>query len=488
MAPKHPALAKCAADGDVAPPMRSADSKALRGAKLGVDAHFASERRVSVVLGEARVDAEPSPETKKKVAAAPPASRCDAGTPTRSNGAKTTEGPKETAAMRSVGLDLGSRKISFCEVSNGKVVARATVSRISDLLDRLGPGQPDAWVAIEASRAAWAVHAELEGWGNKVSMLDTTRVRQMGIGQHGKKNDTIDAERMALAVEQRRLPEAHVLSEDRQQLRHLVMTRRTLVESRSTLVTTVRGLATSLGCALPRCESASFAAMMSGGELPDRLRQLASPLLAVFLPTEAKLRELDVRLEEICARDPLAQKLMTAPGVGPVVASMFISVIDGAHRFGNARQVTSYLGLVPRENSSGSSGQRLGAITKQGNPYLRSLLVQSAWVLMRKSNIADPLARWGLAVAERRGRKIAAIAVARRLAAILWAMWKRDVAYDPAHVAELSAGGLALSAAAIAGQAEAMQRSAAKAKERRSRLATREKKSAALAARGVPMT
>ncbi len=213
----------------------------------------------------------------------------------------------------------------------------------------------------------------------------------------------------------------------------------------------------------------------------------AAPLLAVFLPTEAKLRELDVRLEEICARDLLAQKLMTAPGVGPIVASMFISVIDGAQRFGNARQVTSYLGLVPRESSSGSSGQRLGAITKQGNPYLRSLLVQSAWVLMRKSNIADPVARWGLAVAERRGKRIAAIAVARRLAATLWAMWKRDVAYDPVHVAELSAGGLALSAGAIAGQADAMQRSAAKAKERRSRLATREKRSAAQA-RGVPMT
>ena len=385
--------------------------------------------------------------------------------------------------MRSVGLDLGKRKISFCEVENGAVIDRTTVARLGELVSRLGPGRPPARVAIEASRSAWAVHAELVGWGHSVAMLDTTRVRRLGIGHHGRKNDAIDAECIARAVEKGTLPEAHVLSLERQRLRNLVMSRRTLVETRTTLVTTIRGVGTSAGITLPRCDASGFATMLTGQDLPAELQLLIDPLLDVLIATEEKVRGLDQRLEEICASDSLAQLLMTAPGVGPVVASMYISVIDGAKRFRNARQVASYLGLVPSEESSGSR-QRLGAISKAGNSYLRSLLVQAAWVLLIKKNAADPLACWGLAVAERRGRSLAAVAVARRLAGILWAMWRRNVAYDPAHVAELSANGLELSADVIKSQAAAMRRSVVKARDRASRLARRSKQAAAaLAAR-----
>ena len=90
--------------------------------------------------------------------------------------------PQEAAMVRSVGLDLGSRKIAFCEVKNGKVIRRATVESLKQLEGLLGPGSGVARVAVEAGRTAWAIHAELTGWGHDVMLIDTTRVKQMGIG------------------------------------------------------------------------------------------------------------------------------------------------------------------------------------------------------------------------------------------------------------------------------------------------------------------
>ena len=121
--------------------------------------------------------------------------------------------------MRKVALDLAERKISYCEVESGKAIVRRTASSLSLLRDLLGPGRPPARVAIEACREAWHVHAVLEKWGNEVLLVDTTRVRQLGIGQHGRKTDRIDAEVLALAVERGTIPEAHVLSPARQRLR-----------------------------------------------------------------------------------------------------------------------------------------------------------------------------------------------------------------------------------------------------------------------------
>jgi hypothetical protein len=122
-------------------------------------------------------------------------------------------------AMRSIGLDLGVRHIAFCEVKDGKVVDRGAVRSLSQLTSRLGPGAEPANVGFEACREGWHVHDVLEQWGHWPRMLDTTRVRQIGVGQHKRKNDAIDAETIALAIESGRVPEAHVLSPERRALR-----------------------------------------------------------------------------------------------------------------------------------------------------------------------------------------------------------------------------------------------------------------------------
>jgi hypothetical protein len=121
--------------------------------------------------------------------------------------------------MRIVALDLGKRKISYCEVKEGHVHRRLTVSCIETLESELGVDQAAASVAIEACREAWRVHDLLTSWGNKVVVVDTTRVRRLGVGPHGRKTDRVDAEVLALALERGGIPMAHVLSPARRELR-----------------------------------------------------------------------------------------------------------------------------------------------------------------------------------------------------------------------------------------------------------------------------
>lgn len=340
--------------------------------------------------------------------------------------------------MRKVALDLGARKTAYCEVKNGLVVQRATVTSVSSLSSLLGPKEQPAVVAIEACREAWHVHDLLRSWGNEVVLVDTTRSRRLGIGQHGRKTDRIDAEVLALALERGGIPMAHVLSPHRRELRRWLGVRRALVESRANLVTTCRGLAREQGVMLPKCQSALFArkARQFGGEALTVIEPLLKQLDAI----NPELVTAETKLAELCKTEPVVELLTTAPGVGPTIAASFVSVIDDAKRFRSPHHVESYLGLVPSEESSGGK-RRIGAISKKGNPYLRSLLIEGAWVILQRVDRHDPLRLWAEAVTARRGRKIAVTALARRLVGVLWAMWRDSKPYDPAALAAASSRG-----------------------------------------------
>jgi transposase len=366
-------------------------------------------------------------------------------------------------------LDLGAKKIAFCEVAQGKVIDRATVSSFGSLEPVLGPKAAPARVAIEACREAWFIHAKLTEWGNDVLLVDTTRSRQLGIGHNRRKTDRIDAEVMAHAVERGGIPLAHVLSPHRQELRRQLNIRRALVETRSQYVTTIRGLAREHGFEIRSCDPEQFVANVRKKMLlPEVVRTTIEPLLATLEPIEVQLASVEQRLEELCSAEQVVALLMTTPGVGPIVAASFVSVVDEARRFHNAHQVECYLGLVPSEDTTGGK-RRLGAITKRGNGYLRALLVQAAWIILRLPGRTNALQRWGLMIAERRGKRIAVIALARRLAGVLWAMWRDSTVYDPELAASSGARGLRAAAQSIEFQAAALERAATKHRQHRTR-------------------
>jgi transposase len=369
-------------------------------------------------------------------------------------------------------LDLGVKVISYCEVAADAVVQRANVSSVESLESLLGPKAPAARVAIEACREAWFVHAKLTEWGNDVLLVDTTRSRQLGIGQHRRKTDRIDAEVLARAVERGGIPLAHVLSPHRQELRRQLGVRRALVETRSQYVTTVRGLVRERGGVLRLCDTEHFLSNVRKAGLDPHVLHVIRPLLSVLEIIDGQFIQVEQSLEALCAKEPVVLQLTTTPGVGPIVAASFVSVIDDAHRFRRAHQVESYLGLVPSETSSGGK-RRIGGITKHGNSYARALLVQAAWVILRTPNRGDPLRSWGQAIANRRGKRIATVALARRLAGLLWAMWRDGTVYDPELVARSGARGLRVAAQSIESRAAALERAARKVRKHRTPLSSK---------------
>ena len=306
--------------------------------------------------------------------------------PTRSKGA-IEPGAREETVMRSVALDLGKRKISYCEVNDGQVIQRLTISQIETLEAELGVDQASAVVAIEAHREAWHVYDLLTSWGNKVLVVDTTRVRRLGVGQHGRKTDRVDAEVLALAVERGGIPVAHLLSPARRELRRWLGVRRGLVETRAQMITT------ALGQPLKGCVVKLFLTHVRRTTLSPEVSAVLAPLLKTIETVNDECDVAERRLAALAAEEPVIGLLTTVPGVATIVASAFVSVIDDAGRFEHAHQVESYLGLVPGENSSGGK-RRVGAITKQGNRYVRALLIQSAWTILRQDVADDPLRKW----------------------------------------------------------------------------------------------
>ena len=153
----------------------------------------------------------------------------------------------------------------------------------------------------------------------------------------------------------------------------------------------------------------------------------------------------DQAIEDVTAHDERVQRLRTVPSIGPVPAAAFVATIDDVRRFRRAHQVEAYLGLVPRELSSGEH-QRRGRITKAGHARMRWLLIQVAVsILRRRPPQAEALRAWALHIAARRGKHVATVALARRLAGLLYAILRDGTVFDP-HRAPHRAAALTLSA------------------------------------------
>ncbi len=212
--------------------------------------------------------------------------------------------------MRSVGLDLGARHIAYCEVRAGQVVDRVAVTRLEELASRLGKGTAPACVAFEAAREAWHVHDVLTQWGHQPKIVDTTRLKTIGVGQHKRKNDAIDAEHIAMAVDPGRIPEAHVLSPARRQLRKQLSIRQALVETRSQYVVTIRGLARAEGTALPSCSTHNCLDRLQATELDGKIRALIAPLVAALEAIEQQLAHVDDELEQLASTILSASKAL----------------------------------------------------------------------------------------------------------------------------------------------------------------------------------
>jgi transposase len=225
----------------------------------------------------------------------------------------------------------------------------------------------------------------------------------------------------------------------------------------------LRGLGRAADVLLPSCATENFVVKVEESSLDAATRALIAPLLTVLKGVESELAKVEHTLSEIAMKDSITRLLATAPGVGLIVASTFVSVIDEATRFNNAQAIGAYLGLVPSERTTGGpEKRRLGSITKQGNTHARRMLVQAAWRILLSRDLDDPIRQWGDRIAKTRGKRIAVTAIARKLAGVLWAMWRDGTAYDSVGQAKASATGVRRDARSKTMQADALNRAAKK--------------------------
>lgn len=196
-------------------------------------------------------------------------------------------------------------------------------------------------------------------------------------------------------------------------------------------VTIVRGASAALTAIPALLEDADV-------PLPARLRHALALLYGEVRATEHHIAALERELARIAAEDRVIQRLMGIPGVGLLTAIALVATVGHIHAFARARRFASWLGLAPSERSSGTR-RRLGAISKQGDVYLRCLLTHGARAVLlaahRQAKAGRPLTRlqqWALTVRQRRGHNKTAGAVANKLARIIWAVWSRDVEFRAA--------------------------------------------------------
>ena len=216
------------------------------------------------------------------------------------------------------------------------------------------------------------------------------------------------------------------------------MVRDALIRTRTRYVNVVRALTRREGLRVPTGHPEHLERKLTALELDPALADELAPLRVVLEPVNAQIEAADAQLAATAGADERIARLRTVPGIGPVTAVAFVATLDDVTRFRTAHQVAGYLGLTPREYSSGERQQR-GRISKTGSPRMRALLVEAGWRLQRAQDpAAAPLRAWAERVAARRGTKVAAVALARRLASILYALWRDGTTYRPPVVRDVA--------------------------------------------------
>lgn len=339
--------------------------------------------------------------------------------------------------MEHVAIDLGGEESQVCRRgSDGKVLKeeRIKTAELGAYLARLSPSV----VTMETCAEAFVVADKARTSGHEVRVVPASLVKSLGVGAHGVKNDRRDARALSAASCRmaEELPSVHVPSKEARERKALSGMRDALVSSRTRLINTVRGWLRAEARRVPSGQTETFGrrvralAEESQFELPGYVQRQ----LVAIESLDEQIALADKEMEQLAKSDARCRLLMTVSGFGPVVSVMFAAVLDDVHRFREAAQLASYLGLTPGEDSS-SDRQRRTRITKAGSSSLRRLLVQSAHV-MRRCRPDDPLVVWARRIEERRGKRIAVVAIARKLAMIGWAMLRDGKPYEPRRAAK----------------------------------------------------
>jgi transposase len=328
-----------------------------------------------------------------------------------------------------VAIDLGGKESQVCirDGTGGIVLEdRVATAGLRRILDR-----PMARVVLETCAEAFGVADLALEYGHDVRVVPASLVKSLGVGARRTKTDRRDARVLSEVSCRVELPSVHVPSHWSREAKSLCGMRDALVSCRTKIINSVRGYLRRTLKRMPVKGSRTT--------LPKRVRtrfmELGTPVPAHVerqLKTIEQLNENVKQATEDVASwaeaNPTCVRLMTAPGVGALTALRFVAAIDRIERFPDAHHLEAYLGLTPGEDSS-SERKRITSITKAGPTAVRWTLVQAAWTALRVRP-EDPMCSWALQVSRRRGPRVAVVALARKLAGVLYAMWRDGTEYQ----------------------------------------------------------
>jgi len=347
-----------------------------------------------------------------------------------------------SAGPMTIGMDLGDKTSRYCVLGNtGEVVSEGSVPTTKKGMAEQFQKRARCRVAIEVGTHSPWISGLLSHLGFEVIVANARQVQL--ISASSRKNDKMDARllaRLARMDPQLLRPIRH-RSEQAQADLMTIRIRAALVEARTGLVNAARGFAKALGERLPSCDTDSMGVEKLDA-LPATVQPRLRPLLEQIETLTEQIHKLDTSLEQIAQiQYPETELLRQVSGVGTLIALTFVLTIEDRGRFQKSRDVGCYVGLRPQQSESGQSRPQL-RITKEGDRYLRTLLVQGAHCILSRRSPDTDLKRWGLKLAERGGKnakKRALVAVARKLAVLLHRLWVCGEVYEPLRNSQAAA-------------------------------------------------
>jgi transposase len=347
---------------------------------------------------------------------------------------KSSKRSKTRNRSITIGMDLGDKTSQYYVLdSEGEMVREGAVATTKKGMKQRFGSLQRCGIAIEVGTHSPWVSRLLGSLGHEVIVANARQVKL--ISSSSRKSDRLDAQTLArLARVDPELPRPiRHRSEKAQGDLMQVRVRAALVDTRTGLVNTARGLAKAMGERLPACDADQMGVEKMQG-LPAELAEALAPLLEIVESLTKRIKECDQKLEQLAGCEyPETELLRQVSGVGSLISLTFVLTVEDPNRFRKSRDVGCYVGLRPRRSDWGESQPQLG-ISKEGDVYLRKLLVQGAHCILSQRSPDTDLKRWGLKLAgkgNKNAKKRALVAVARKLAILLHHLWVSGEVYEP---------------------------------------------------------
>ncbi len=340
-----------------------------------------------------------------------------------------------------VGLDASKRTTSICVIDkSGEVVKEGVVETEPKAIIAFlrGEGRRYSRVGMEAwSMSPW-LYAGLAKAGLPIICIEAWHASGILKASRRNKTDRNDARGIAEIMRMGSFKVVHIKTLESQRIRDLLTMRKFLRTKVTDIENAIRSAALTRGIRFASGRQSTFDGKVRKALCADLFAlELIQPLLSIRAIALREMIAFETRLLTIAKTDPVCRRLMTAPGIGPITALNYRVAIDEPARFSRSRDVGAHLGLTPRTRQSGQSDFR-GSISRSGDNAVRAALYLAAFGQLRASTKPSSLKTWGEAIAARRGRKKAVVAMARRLAVILHRVWITETDFHWPAAADLA--------------------------------------------------